>query len=517
MTESVLKRASRPAGGLGLLALILSGILYSAHSIMDWTVITALAVGAALLLFYLIFNYRGLLANWKLRSTQYSANTLATLLVVLAILGLINFLGAHHHKRFDLTTNKLFSLSPQTIKILKSLKNDIRVVYFDQSEGQSIRDLVREYMAQSPHLQYEFLDPQKNLQRARQYNVRTIPTLVVINDANPNQRQLVTDPSEENLTNAIVKLTHQKQKVIYFTVGHGEESTDATSAEGLSTAKKGLEDQGYEVKTLNLTQTKTVPEDCSVLVTAGPKYPFLPPEISAIDAYVDEGGKFLLLIDPETNPGFDSEFQKWKIQVDNDAVVDASGIGQILGMGPAAPIVTQYSDQPIVKDFNRTMTIFPLARSVRVGDNQSAFTATSLFKTSPNSWGETNLNERPLKFDKGKDLEGPLSLAVVSTKSVISTKDKPMRGNEARVEVIGNSHFAANDYFRMQRNGDLFLNSVSWLAEDEDLISIRPKNPENRSVEFTASTGQLLFWFIIIVLPAIALFSGILVWAKRRK
>ena len=517
MTEPLLTRISGPAGGLGLLALILGGILYSAHSTLDWMVITALAVGAVLVILYFVFNFKDMLANWRLRSTQYSANTLATLVVVLAILGLVNFLGARHHKRIDLTTNKLFSLSGQTVKILKNLKVGMRVIYFDRSEGQSVRDLIRDYMTQSPRIKYEFVDPEKNLEQARQYHIRTIPTIVVVLGSNSNQRQLVTDPSEENLTNAIVKLTHQKQKVIYFTEGHGEESTASTDAQGFSFAKKGLEDQGYEVKLLNLTQTKNVPEDCSVLAISGPKYSFLQPEVDAVDQYVDSGGKLLFLVDPETDPGFGKEFAKWKIQVDNDAVVDASGIGQLIGMGPAAPIVTEYENQPIVKDFNRTMTIFPLARSVSVADTKSDFSATSLFKTSSNSWGETNLKEHPLKYDKGADLSGPLSLAVVSTKSVEPSKDKPAHGNEARVEVIGNSRFATNEYFRMQRNGDLFLNSVSWLAEDVDLVSIRPKNPEDRRVEFTASTAQLLFWFIIVVLPAIALLSGIVVWTKRRK
>lgn len=517
MAESVVERASRYAGIVGLVGVALGTALYSAHSVFDGWVITALGVGLVLLTFYLIFHYQEILTNWRSRTTQYGVNTLVTVLVFLVILALINFLGSRHHKRFDLTTNKLFSLSEQTVKILKNLNSDVRMIYFDQPESPQIRDLIREYMAKSPHVKYEYLDAQKNLAQARQYKVRTVPTLVVMMENNPNQRQWVNSPTEENLTNAIVKLTRQKQRIIYFTEGHGEAATTSENASGLSLAKKGLEDQGYEVKTLNLVQSKTIPEDCSVIVIAGAKYPLLPPEVDAIDQYVNAGGKILLLVDPDTNPGLGKEFDKWKIHVDNDAVVDASGIGQILGLGPAAPIVTEYESHPIVKDFGRTMTIFPLARSVRVADTKSDFFATALCKTSPTSWGETNLNERPLKFDKDADVEGPLSLAVVATKSMLFSKDKPGRSNEARVEVIGNSRFAANEFFRMQRNGDFFLNSVSWLAEDEDLVSIRPKSPENRRVEFSASTAQLLFWFIIVILPASALLSGAVVWSKRRK
>ena len=138
-------------------------------------------------------------------------------------------------------------------------------------------------------------------------------------------------------------------------------------------------------------------------------------------------------------------------------------------------------------------------------------------KTSPNSWGETDLKEKPLRFDKGKDLEGPLSLAVIASRPAVPTQDKPARSKESRVEVIGNSRYASNEFFRLQRNGDLFLNSVSWLAEDEDLVSIRPKQAENRQVELSASAGRLIFWFIVIVMPASALLSGGWVWARRRK
>lgn len=517
MANLLVKRLSKPAGALGVLVLALGGILYSARSVMDWTAWTAFGVGAALLIFHLVFHHRELREGWRLRSAQYGANTLATVVVFLAILGLVNFLGSRHHKRFDLTSNKVFSISEQTVKVLKNLTTDMKVDYFDQSESQAVKDLIREYQAQTAHIKYEFLDAQRNLAQARQFNVRTVPTLVVLSGTNPDQRQLVTSPAEEELTNAIVKLTHRKQRIIYFTQGHGEALIEGTNGQGFSMGKKGLEDQGYEVKPINLTQSKTIPEDCSVLVIAGPKYSLLAPEVDAIDQYVDAGGKILVLADPDTDPGLSKEFEKWKIQLDKDAVVDASGIGQLLGMGPAAPIVTDYENQPIVSDFGQTMTIFPLARSVRVAGTKSDFSASVLFKTSRNSWGETNLNERPLKFDKGVDLDGPLSLAVVSTKPVFATNNKPARSKEARVEVIGNSRFASNEFFRLQRNGDLFLNSVSWLAEDEDLVSIRPKNAENRSVELSASSGQLLFWFIIIVLPASALLTGAMVWMQRRK
>ncbi|MDD5544915.1 MAG: Gldg family protein [Acidobacteriia bacterium] len=517
MEETGLKRLSRWGGGLGILAVALGTVLYSAHSVFDWKVRTALGVGIVLLILYAIFHFRDLQKGWMLRSTQYGVNTLVTVIVFAAILGLLNYLGARHHKRVDLTTNKLFSLSEQTAKFLKDLHTDFELVYFDQKESSDTRDLIHEYLERSSHLKYRFVDAEKNLEEAKQFGVTSIPTIVVVAAQNSGQKQLVNSATEEDLTNALVKLTRQKQKAIYFTEGHGEASLAGTGASGFSRAKQGLENQGYEVKTLNLVQSKTVPDDCSVLVIAGPHYAFLQPEVNAVESYVNLGGKLFLLVDPEISSGFEADYAKWKIQVDDDAAVDASGIGQILGLGPAAPIVVDYENQPIVKDFGHTMTIFPLARSVRVADTKSDFSASSLLKTSANSWGEIDLKERPLRYDKGKDIEGPLSLAVVSSCPVTPPAGQVPRSKESRVEVIGNSRFAANQFFPLQRNGDLFLNSVSWLAEDEDLVSIRPKQAESRQVELSASTARLLSWFMIIVMPAIALLSGATVWARRRR
>jgi len=163
------------------------------------------------------------------------------------------------------------------------------------------------------------------------------------------------------------------------------------------------------------------------------------------------------------------------------------------------------------------MTFFPLARSVKTVENSnSQFSSSLLFKTSDSSWGETNLKSGSAEFDEGKDIKGPVALGAVSTKSVSGDDSSRKYGKEARVVVIGDSDFASNQYFNHQRNGDLFLNTISWLAEDEDLISIRPKSQENRAIQLTKAGASLLWWLAIIVMPASVLVSGIWVWTRRR-
>jgi ABC-type uncharacterized transport system involved in gliding motility auxiliary subunit len=186
-------------------------------------------------------------------------------------------------------------------------------------------------------------------------------------------------------------------------------------------------------------------------------------------------------------------------------------------MGPAAPLVATYESHAITKDLTRSMTFFPLARSLKTVENSaSTFNASPLFKTSESSWGEKNLKSGSAQFDEGTDNKGPVILAMVSTKSLSEDDKEKKYGKESRVVIIGDSDFASNNYFQQQRNGDLFLNAVSWLAEDEDLISIRPKSQENRAIQLTRASSSILFWMTIVLLPGGALMSGILVWLRRR-
>src|SRR5262249_52502135 len=191
----------------------------------------------------------------------------------------------------------------------------------------------------------------------------------------------------------------------------------------------------------------------------------------------------------------------------NNTVVDASGVGRFIGLGPGAPLARTYGSHAITKDFEGTMTFFPLSRSVESNKSTSANTV-DLMKTSEESWAETDLKAGNVQYDEGKDKKGPITLGVAGTK---------MNGDkEARLVVIGDSDFAANQFFGIQRNGDLFMNSINWLAQDEDLISIRPKNPSDRKVSMTEADQNQMFWITLVLMPLATIGSGVYIWWKRR-
>ena len=522
----------------GPVLIILAYVWYSIQGVWDYRVQIALYGGLALTLAMILLNFNQLKAGWRRRSTQYGANTALMVVMVVGLLAMVNFLAKKYQERWDLTSNQRYSLSDQTEKLVSGLEAEVEVIHFDKDPDPGLDDLMKEYVALNPSaLSYRRVDPQADPGLARKFEVNRFGEIVVVSG---EKRESVEAAQEEDITNTILKVTREQDKVIYFTKGHNEADIENGQEErGYAAAKQAIENQNYRVESINLAEAGSIPQDCSALVIAGPAVALLPTETALIDGYVDAGGKVLLLLDPDLDAGMEELLEKWKIGVEDDIVVDSSGLGQLFGMGPAAPLVTSYESHPITEDLENTMTFFPEARSLKTVDHEnSSFSSRELLRTSERSWGEKNLVDGAAEFDPGVDIEGPVVLGVVSTLSVgreaadsngaedenggddsdreESEKD-PSFGAEARVVVIGDSDFANNAFLRHQRNGDLFLNAVSWLAEDEDLISVRPKDSENRSVQMTPADSGTLFWVTMVLLPGAAMGLGVLVWSRRRK
>jgi ABC-type uncharacterized transport system involved in gliding motility auxiliary subunit len=345
------------------------------------------------------------------------------------------------------------------------------------------------------------------LERATKYKIKQLGETIVL--CGSRIERLEDTTSEQALTNAILKVTREKLKKICFVEGHGEKRISSKNeGDGYGFVDGKLKNENYETSTLNLVGTNQVPPDCDVLVLAGPKQPLFPQEAAMIGKYLESGGKAMLLLDPDVDTHLGDVLRSWGIEVGNDTVVDVSGVGRLFGTGPAVPLARSYGSHAITKDFEGSMTFFPFARSVTALNTGSDATTTDLLKTSEESWAETELKGNEVAFTEGKDKKGPISLGVAATKS-LGDKD-------ARLVVIGDSDFASNEYQGMQRNADLFMNSANWLAQDEELISIRPKNPADRKVTMTASQQNTFFWLSLVFMPVAVIGSGVYIWWKRR-
>jgi ABC-type uncharacterized transport system involved in gliding motility auxiliary subunit len=469
--------------------------------------------GGVLFLAGLALSYREIVAFFSVRSSQLGANALTITLLVLVVLGLVNYLGFRHHKRVDLTTEKLYTLSDESHKTASGLKKDVEIIRFAKQPDTTFKDLATEYVNAGSHVHYREVDPEAKPEVARQYNVTHMNDIVV---SSGSHNETLTGTGEQDVTNAILKVTRDTVKTVCFVEGHGEKSIASGEQDGLEGGDKALKSEGYQTKTVNLVSSGAVPSDCNVLVEAGPKQSLFPQEGGFISKYLDGGGRVLLLLDPEMDPKLDSVLDAWNIALGSNVVIDASGVGRLFGTGPAVPLVVDYGPSPIVQNFTGTMTFFNLARTVSLKDkSKSDPQAIELLKTSPRSFTVPNLNTKEVRYDPAKDQAGPLSLGVAAERRASGSGPGDTAKN-ARLVVIGNSAFATNQWSGLQRNGDLFVNTVNWLAQDEDLISVRPKNPTARRVILTETQQRELFFGSLIFLPGLVIISGAVIWFRRR-
>ena len=526
-------------GYVGLAGLFGGYFYYSLNNQWDWKAQASIYAGALILLIYLGANLPRIRAALTSRTGRYGSAAGAAVLLTVAILVLINFLNFRHHKRFDLTEDKTHSLAAQSQKVVENLEAPVRIIGFFQEEegGTRFQDLMAEYRYASSKIEYEVVDPQKEPSKVAQYEIERNGQVVV---SSGSKREIVEDFSEEKITNAVIKVTRKGEKYVYFLQGHGERDLTDREAEGFSLVQEAIEKQNYQVAPYNLAQENKIPEDATVLVSAGPKVNFFPNEVDLLNGYLAQGGKFFLLVDPQNDFSMGDFLAAYGLSLDENVVIDASGIGQLFGLGGGTPLVAQYASHPITQEMGRIMTFFPMARAISTATSSLGYETQKLLTTSDRSWGETRLAGESVSFDEGEDKEGPLDLAVLSVLSVdnsdgASEEDasegedegsesdqaggdsgEEGSGREARFVLFGDSDFASNGYFDQAANGDLFLNVVSWLAEDTDLVAVRPKNPENRRVNLTMRESKLIFWGTVIFLPLATLILGMSVWFRRR-
>ena len=517
-----MKEQLKKADILGLAIIAAAVISYSVRSIWTPYQTIALVLGGVLIVVSLAVKSAEIRTTLGRRSARFGINSAVSVLFLVGILALVNYLGAQHVKRVDTTTERIYSLSDQSGSVAAQVQQDLKIkAFYTGGEYAPVKEIMDLYKAKNNKISYEFIDPDKQPQIAQQYSVTQYGdnpmggersgTMILEMGGKTERIEKQQEPiREEDLTNALMKIVKGEKKTIYFIQGHGEKSIDDAEKTGFSQAKAGMEKENYVLKPLNLVQENKVPEDASVLVMLGPTAEPFPNELELIDGFLNKGGSAAILLDPPPSASLTDFMKKWGIQVGNNLVVDASGVGRLFGAGPSIPLVTNYSNQKITQGF-KVMTFFPLIRSVTPADPPvSGITVEQLLASNENSWGETDMKSNQVSFDEKTDLKGPVSLAVVATKDLGENK-------KARLVVYGDSDFGSNNGFGLQGNGNLFLNTVSWLAQDESFIAIRPKNPEDRRLTMTESQGRLVSYVILLFLPVGVLLAGVSVWMKRRK
>lgn len=541
---------------------------------------------------------------WGRRSTQAGTNAFVATLSVVVILVALNLLGSRYSSRIDLTENQVFTLAPESQSIVQDLEQPARVLVFDVSRNPQDQQLLESYQRYNSQFSYEYVDPNAQPRLAQEFGVRTLGEVhLKVGDKNQlvqrlNQAERLSEP---RLTNQLVQIVRDRAPKAYFVVGHGEYDIENIQG-GFAQARTTLEEKSYEVAPLDLSRTGAVPEDADVVIVAGPQQAFFDAEVRALETYLNQGGGLLLLVDPNTDPNLDGLLDDWGVTLSDRLILDTSGQGQVVGLGPAAPLVTNYGEHPITQAFERGRSFYPLARPVEL-DPPEAVTATAILLTDEQTQAEQVSADGNLSVDPNQPPQGPLTLGVALSRTAQSTPPsaptasagaesdadaaitedataenpeavepeaiaspsetasavedapsaeanpetastdeaneeqpqedaepdeateteapaesaEPENSAEARLVVIGNSSFATDGLFNQQLNGDVFLNAVSWLSQQDDAtLSIRPKEVTNRRILMSPQEQIGLGIFSWLVLPLIGFAIAFVLWWRRR-
>jgi ABC-type uncharacterized transport system involved in gliding motility auxiliary subunit len=451
------------------------------------------------------------------RGTLYGLNAALMSIAFIAIMVILNMVAGKYKVDLDATKARVHTLSAQSKQVVKELDQKIEIVGFfsgrDYGQQDSFEELLDQYTRETDMISYEVIDPDAQPLEARAYEEPYSGLLIETGEEPASKRtERVFSAREQDITGAILKVTSDKPKTVYFLTGHQERNPDNGGNDGYSTVSGRLRDQNYEIKSLNLALiTETIPSDATVIVIAGPQKKLLEGELTQLQTYLAGGGRALIMQDPFSEADLNVFLFNWQVRFEDGLVVDQMRFVE----NPTYPATDSYQYSTISKDMNGLIALFPIARGIsQIGGAASAdVTYTPLVETSGQSWGETS--QEVVQLDAA-DVPGPLALVATIESQPMLTAGSDNAGAKTRIVLIGDSDFASNAFADVPGNGVLFLNAINWLAEEEQLIAIGPKDTQGQPPSFDNVASNLICFGSIFGVPGITLGAGIVVWIVRR-
>jgi ABC-type uncharacterized transport system involved in gliding motility auxiliary subunit len=538
---SKLKKYRNLTAVLGLISLFLAGLVgFFLPELID-SVVGLLLLGLMLLTISVLGSLTAIKEFMAGKRSRYWLNTMAMIAVFIAGMIMANYLGATHHRRFDLTASDRFTLADQTINIIKGLESPIQAIGFFSDDPHhhrvraAARNLFEEYRHFNRRFSFKFVDPEVRPAVARQYRVSADGSIVFVSGS---RQKTVREINEQTFTSALLEVTGIQTKKIYFSSGHGERDINDHGPAGCDLARRGLIRELYQVETLHPASTAVIPADCAVLVIAGPQKAFQSWETEAIKNYLRRNGKVLLLVDPNPPAEVNLILRDWGITIGKGriteqkayAVPDKNTPAVFKGNYPPV-IITTGLDTTYFREATAVMLTGELSRVLKNDtegqDDRANWPLTPIehenlvilpaVLTTTASWLQQSVHEADAaKIGK---IKGPLALAslVIARAPLIAQESVDLVNQKlTRLAIFGDSDFISNAHIPNGGNGDLFLNAVSWLAEEASLINIRPKQVTFTRLVISAGEQRFIRYSSVGLLPLLALIVGVGLWWRNR-
>ena len=451
------------------------------------------------------------------RKFSQSTSSISISIIVIGLILVINYFAGHNQIEIDFTQNKIHAFSDQTQKVMSHLEYDLKAEFYgDAPTKAKYAPLFENYQRLSQKFKIEYIDPFKEPTRVKASGIKKVNTLVLIYQG----RSIKLDElNEEKITNGIIKIQKETKSSVCVVVGHGEASIEDATQNGMQSLKLSLEDQSYEVKEVSLSRVD-LNSFCSSIVVLGPHGDLNSIEIKSISDYLIQGGRMVLALDAELTPKekLSKDLRKllsiWGIDVKDGIIVDPDS--RKMGTDTSVVMINLYNPKQVITKNFQQPSYLPFARPVDfIAPAPSGLGITSIAKTNDQSWAETDVAtfvKGTSQFNSGTETKGMLSVAVAAWGKLKNSN----ASRESRVVVFGSSQMVNNQYSRFGGNADLFMNAVSWVLQDENLISIRTKSDEQGKVEISEQNGIKLFWIIVVVIPFTFMLLGVLVWLQRK-
>jgi ABC-type uncharacterized transport system involved in gliding motility auxiliary subunit len=509
-------------GAAGLVLLLSSGFTWLVTSGSAALAGAKVASGVVLIGFFFFTNWEGMGQFASRRSSAFVVSSVVMTVAVLAGLSALNYVAAKKNKTWDLTSKKIYTLAPQTSGALKDLKEKVKAIGFLASKDpayEPLENLLRRYADEAPEtFEYVFKDPMKHPDLTAKYNVKQgASTVVLVRGEGEKQTQTSLNIiSEQELTNALLKLNSGGEQKVCFVQGHGEYPLDAQPGQQPGTAvselKQSLAQEGYTAEPLNLAGQSEVPRDCGLLVIAGSRGSYTDPEVQSVEQYLSEGGRLAYFAELGSEPGLGKLLARYAIEVDPGLVADL----KFANRSPfhvISPFFSEHEIGKLLKGLQMNI-LLPTVRGLSIlhTPESEGATATPVLTSSPYAWVESTPDDQPEPNEGEK--AGQIPLVVASTRNTASVPNK--RFDEGRVVVFGDSELLVDVNWGYEPNRNLVLNALAWTGSQVNKVTIRPPDRDISTIDIDEQTmGQLRF-FATDLLPLSLLMVGLGIWIARR-
>jgi ABC-type uncharacterized transport system involved in gliding motility auxiliary subunit len=512
MTVNLIKNLNKNIIWFALLLFLMNSLVFLLEERLIAPFRISLYCAIAMLLYYFLVNAYPMIKSLRKRSVRESIVVFLLVPVLFGMFSLIYMISSGHRNRYDLTVSERFTLSEQTIRVLSELDIPVEVFCF-YKDGQPNRDILKTGLEQYSHVSdqfsFEFIDPDRYPMRAREFGIENYGEMIVQSERGSERIKNATD--EQTITNAILKATSLEKKIVYFVVGHGQADLEDNERLGYSLLSQHLRLDNYDIKPISLIRIDAIPADAACIVLSSGKTDLFDEEIELLRRYVTESeGSLLIMADRDMPVTMRELIRSFGVEFGRDVIIDK--MSQLFGANYDTAVITQYGDHDITRKFT-VASFFPTASSLKLEESlPEGFHGEYLAYSAQGSWAETDLemlSAGKAALDKN-DIVGPVPVGVVLSR-------KTEAGGEAKIVIFSDADFVSNTHLRLSGNKDLFLNTIAWLAGDEALISIRPKEVDSTPLLLRKSQSLMLFLIPVVFMPLLVIIVGIVFVVRRRQ